>query len=82
MLAHAGHISKMPLLFSLENNMKLCPMIFQALWEHKNPLLQLPHIDEDILKYINSKYHVKTLDKLVRLDEADKKKCFLSLTEK
>ncbi|KAK2710123.1 hypothetical protein QYM36_013707 [Artemia franciscana] len=69
MLAHAGQISKMPHLFSLENNMKLCPMIVQALWEHKNPLLQLPHIDEDILKYINSKYYVKTLDKLVRLDE-------------
>ncbi|KAK2710131.1 hypothetical protein QYM36_013715 [Artemia franciscana] len=71
MLAHAGQISKMPHLFSLENTMKLFPMIFQALWEHKNPLLQLPHIDEDILKYISSKYHVKTLDKLVRLDEVN-----------
>ncbi|KAK2716643.1 hypothetical protein QYM36_006953, partial [Artemia franciscana] len=73
MLAHAGQISKIPHLFSLENATKFCPMIFQAPSEHKNPLLQLPHIDEDILKYISSKYHVKTLDKLVRLDEGDKK---------
>ncbi|KAK2710126.1 hypothetical protein QYM36_013710 [Artemia franciscana] len=82
MLAHAGQISRMPHLFSLENTMKLCPMIVQALWDHKNPLLQLPHIDEDILKYINSKYHVKTLEQFVRLDENDKRKCLRSLTEK
>ncbi|KAK2710128.1 hypothetical protein QYM36_013712 [Artemia franciscana] len=56
-LAHAKQISKMPHLFSLENTRKLCPMIVQALWDHKNPLLQLPHIHGHILKYINSKYH-------------------------
>ncbi|KAK2709514.1 hypothetical protein QYM36_013245 [Artemia franciscana] len=81
MLAHAGQISKMPHLFSLENTMKLCPMIVQALWDHKNPLLQLPHIDGDILKYINSKYHLKTLEQFVRLDKGDKSKCLRSLTE-
>ncbi|KAK2709517.1 hypothetical protein QYM36_013248 [Artemia franciscana] len=82
MLAHAGQISKMPYLFSLENAMKLCPMIVQALWDHKNPLLQLPHTDEDILKYINYKYHVKTLEQFIRIDEGDKRKCLRSLTEK
>ncbi|KAK2710015.1 hypothetical protein QYM36_013632 [Artemia franciscana] len=80
-LAHAGQISKMPHLFSLENTMKLCPMIIQALWDHKNPLLQLPHIHGHILKYINSKYHVKTLEQFFRLDEGDKSKCLRSLTE-
>ncbi|KAK2710132.1 hypothetical protein QYM36_013716 [Artemia franciscana] len=69
MLAHTGQISKMPHLFSLENTMKLCPLIVEALWDQKNPLLQLPHIDEDILKYVNSKYHVKTLEQCVRLNE-------------
>lgn len=31
--------------------MKLCPMIVQALWERKSPLLQLPYIQEEHLKY-------------------------------
>ncbi|KAK2716641.1 hypothetical protein QYM36_006951 [Artemia franciscana] len=69
MLIHAGQIGKMPHLFSLENNTKLLSMIDQALWEHKKLLLQLPHIDEDKLKSINSKYHVKNLDMFVRLYE-------------
>lgn len=35
---------------TLENCMKLCPMIVQALWECKSPLLQLPYIREEHLK--------------------------------
>lgn len=35
--------------------MKLCPMIVQGLWEFKSPLLQLPHITEDHLKFFFSK---------------------------
>ncbi|KAK2710129.1 hypothetical protein QYM36_013713 [Artemia franciscana] len=82
MLAHTGQISKIPYLFSLENTMKLCPMIVQALWDQKNPLLQLPHIDEDILKYVNSKYYIKTLEQCFRLNESDKRKCLRNLTKK
>ena len=82
MLAHAGRISKMPNLCSLENAMKLCPMIVQALWDYKSPLLQLPHVEEDMLKHFNSKkYHVKTLEQLARLGEDDRRMCFRSLTE-
>jgi translocation protein SEC63 len=35
--------------------MRLCPMIVQAFWEFKNPLLQLPYITEDHLKYFKAK---------------------------
>lgn len=35
--------------------MKLCPMIVQGLWEFKSPLLQLPYINEDNMKYFISK---------------------------
>jgi len=35
--------------------MKLCPLIVQGMWGSKNPLLQLPHITEDNIKYFTSK---------------------------
>jgi len=35
--------------------MKLSPMIVQGLWEIKSPLLQLPHIHEENLKWFSSK---------------------------
>lgn len=31
--------------------MKLCPMVVQALWECKSPLLQLPYVQEEHLKH-------------------------------
>jgi len=39
--------------------MKLCPLIVQGMWEYKSPLLQLPHITEDNLKYFTSKKVIK-----------------------
>ena len=35
--------------------MKLSPMIVQALWNTKSPLLQLPHITESHLRYFETK---------------------------
>lgn len=57
MLAHAGRLSRMPSLVTLEGCMKLSAMVVQALWECKSPLLQLPHITDDNLKYFSSKRH-------------------------
>ena len=45
----------MPKITTIENCMKLCPMIVQALWDNKNPFLQLPHVTEDMLKHFRSK---------------------------
>lgn len=35
--------------------MKLSPMIVQALWHIKSPLLQLPHITESQLRFFETK---------------------------
>ena len=44
-----------PRLVSIENCMKLTQMIVQGLQETKSPLLQLPHFDEEHLRYCVSK---------------------------
>ncbi|XP_027216426.1 translocation protein SEC63 homolog isoform X4 [Penaeus vannamei] len=55
MLAHAGRISRLPSLDTIEACMKLCPHIIQGLWESKNPLLQLPHVSDETLRHFASK---------------------------
>jgi translocation protein SEC63 len=55
MLAHAGRLSRMPSLVTLEGCMKLSAMVVQGLWECKSPLLQLPHITDENIKYFSSK---------------------------
>ena len=57
LLAHAGRLSRMPSLSTLEGCMKLSTMVVQGLWDCKSPLLQLPHITEDNLKYFSTKRH-------------------------
>jgi translocation protein SEC63 len=44
-----------PRLDTIENTMKLSPMIIQALWNTRSPLLQLPHITESHLRYFETK---------------------------
>lgn len=48
---------------TIENCMKLCPMVIQALWEYKSPFMQLPYITEDQLKHFDNK---KVSDKMSR----------------
>lgn len=48
-------VPTVPTITTIENCMKLCPMIVQGFWEFKNPFLQLPHITEDNLKYFLAK---------------------------
>lgn len=44
-----------PRLSSIENCMKLTQMVVQGLQEAKSPLLQLPHFEEEHLRYCISK---------------------------
>jgi translocation protein SEC63 len=44
-----------PRLDTIENTMKLSPMIVQSVWNTKSPLLQLPHITESHLRYFETK---------------------------
>lgn len=70
MLAYAGRISasKLPPIETIENCMKLAPMLIQGLWEFKSPLLQLPHLTEDNLKYfVNKKRYIKNLQQFAKL---------------
>lgn len=44
-----------PRLETIEDTMKLSPMLVHALIKIKSPLLQLPHITEAHLKYFENK---------------------------
>lgn len=82
MLAHAGRLSRMPSLVTLEGCMKLSAMVVQGLWECKSPLLQLPHITDENLKYFSSKrYQIRTLEQLARLKDEDRRACLHHLND-
>ncbi|CAB0007487.1 unnamed protein product [Nesidiocoris tenuis] len=55
MLAYARRVSRLLSIETIENCMKLCPMLVQGMWEYKSPLLQLPHVGEEHLKFFLSK---------------------------
>lgn len=62
----------MPTIDTIENCMKLSPMIIQGLWEHSRPLLQLPYLTEDHMKYfITKKRHIKNLQQFAQLPPED-----------
>ena len=68
LLAHAGRIGRLPSLDTIENAMKLSPLVVQALWDKASPLMQLPHIEEDMLKHFHSrKRNIKTLQQLAKM---------------
>lgn len=61
-------VSRLPSIETIENCMKLSPMIIQGLWEYSRPLLQLPYLTEDHLKYFTTKRrHIKNLQQLAQL---------------
>ncbi|XP_052391350.1 translocation protein SEC63 homolog isoform X1 [Carassius gibelio] len=71
-----------PRLSSIENCMKLSQMVLQGLQEAKSPLLQLPHFEEEHLRYcISKKYKVRTLQDLVSLKDSDRRNMLRFLGE-
>lgn len=85
MLAYAGRISgqKLPPIETIENCMKLAPMIIQGLWEFKSPLLQLPHLTEDHLKYfVNKKRYIKSLQQFAKLSSEESRSLLRDLNDK
>ncbi|KOB65320.1 Sec63 [Operophtera brumata] len=74
---------RLPTIETIENCMKLSPMIVQGLWEYKSPLLQLPYITEDHLKYFtNRKKHIKSLLQLAQLPGEDRRQVLRFLNDK
>ena len=68
LLAHAGRIGRLPSLDTIEYAMKCSPLVVQALWDKSSPLLQLPHIVDDLLKHFHSrKRNIKTLQQLAKM---------------
>ncbi|OXU27217.1 hypothetical protein TSAR_007043 [Trichomalopsis sarcophagae] len=79
-LAYARQVQHLPTITTIENCMKLSPMIVQAFWEFKNPLLQLPHISEDHLKYFKAK-KVKSLQEFAQLKREDRRSILRGLSD-
>ncbi|KAK9503190.1 hypothetical protein O3M35_011812 [Rhynocoris fuscipes] len=74
MLAYARRISRLPTIETIENCMKLCPMIVQGMWEYKSPLLQLPHVYEEHLKFFMvKKRHIKSIQQFVQLKAEERR---------
>ncbi|CAD7004635.1 translocation protein SEC63 homolog [Ceratitis capitata] len=82
MLAYARRVPRLPSIETIENCMKLSPMIIQGLWEYKSPLLQLPHLTEDQhLYYINKKRHIKNLQQFAQLKPEESRQLLKSLSD-
>lgn len=82
MLALAGRIPRMPSLDTMENAMKLCPLIVQALWDSKSSLLQLPHITEDMLRHFTTrKRNIRSLRNLACMKSDDRRALLRSLND-
>ncbi|KAL9699667.1 hypothetical protein quinque_003108 [Culex quinquefasciatus] len=82
MLAYARRIAKLPHISTIENCMKLSPMIIQGLWEHKNALLQLPHVSEDHLRYfVSKKRPIRNLQQFAQLPADERRAILRSLSD-
>lgn len=61
-------VSKLPSIETIENCMKLSPMVLQGLWEFKSPFLQLPFVTDDHLRlFMTKKRHIKNLQQFAQL---------------
>ncbi|XP_008557153.1 translocation protein SEC63 homolog [Microplitis demolitor] len=81
-LAYSGRIACLPTIETIENCMKLSPMIVQGFWEFTNPLLQLPHIEEEHLKHFSGKKRkIKTLQQLAQLKGDERRQILRNLTD-
>jgi len=82
LLAHAGRIARLPSLDTVEATMKCSAMVVQALWDKASPLLQLPHIEEDMLKHFYSKRrNIKNLRQLALMPEEERRSLLRGLSE-
>ncbi|RWS25690.1 translocation protein SEC63-like protein [Leptotrombidium deliense] len=82
MLALSGRVARTPHLDTLENAMKLSPLIVQALWDSKSSLLQLPHINEDILRHFTTKRrNVRNVNQLAYMKNDERRSMLRNLSD-
>ncbi|KAF5278898.1 hypothetical protein FQA39_LY18324 [Lamprigera yunnana] len=80
-LAYARRIQRLPSIETIENCMKLSPMLVQGLWNFKSPLLQLPYINDENLKYlVHKKRPLKSLQEFAQLKAEERRNILRSLT--
>merc|ERR1740131_869836 len=82
LLAHAGRIARLPSLDTVESTMKCSALVVQALWDKASPLMQLPHVEEDMLKHFYSKRrNIKTLKQLAMMNDEDRRSLLRSFSD-
>jgi len=82
LLAHAGRIARLPSLDTVESTMKCSALVVQALWDKASPLLQLPHVEEDMMKHFYSKRrNIKSLKQLAMMVDEDRRSLLRTLTD-
>ncbi|CAF1011511.1 unnamed protein product [Brachionus calyciflorus] len=72
-----------PKLETIENMMKLSPMIVQALWnKSKSNLLQLPHLEEGHLRhFVTKKRNIGNIKQFVQANDSDRRSILRHLTD-
>ncbi|EDW17755.1 translocation protein SEC63 homolog [Drosophila mojavensis] len=81
MMAYARRVPRLPSIETIENCMKMSPIIIQGLWDYKSPLLQLPHLTEDHLYFMNKKRHVKNLQQFAQLKPEESRMLLKNLSD-
>lgn len=75
-------VSKLPSIETIENCMKLSPMIIQGLWEFKSPFLQLPYVTDDHLRFFaTKKRHIKNLQQFAQLKPDESRHVLKNLSD-
>ncbi|CAH1799731.1 unnamed protein product [Owenia fusiformis] len=81
-LAHAGRVAHEPRLDTVENCMRMSKMVIQALWDTKSPLLQLPHISEDMLRhFVTKRRNIRGIKDFVCMKEEDRRSLLRSISD-
>jgi len=81
-MRHQGRGNYAPRLNTVENCMKLCQLLVQGVWEGKNPLLQLPYIEEDMLRHFCSrKRNIRSVEQFLEMKEAERRNLLRNLTD-
>ncbi len=70
----------MPSLDTIENVMRISPMLVQAVWDKQSPLLQLPHFAEDMLRFCVTK-KVRTAGPVTLISVCDVEEVVVSVRE-
>lgn len=75
-------VSRMPSLITIDNAIKLSQCLVQALWDNRSPLLQLPHIDEDILRnFTTRKRNIRSMLDFAMMADSDRRNMLRALSE-